>query len=38
MGISAVVTLGCVIEGATEHDEIVAQHAARKIMYRLNTK
>ncbi|MCW3135589.1 MAG: 6,7-dimethyl-8-ribityllumazine synthase, partial [Canidatus Methanoxibalbensis ujae] len=30
--VDAVVTLGCVIEGATEHDEIVAQHAARKIM------
>ncbi|HID27914.1 MAG TPA: 6,7-dimethyl-8-ribityllumazine synthase [Methanosarcinales archaeon] len=30
--IDAVVTIGCVIEGATQHDEIVAQHAARKIM------
>jgi 6,7-dimethyl-8-ribityllumazine synthase len=30
--IDAVVTLGCVIEGATEHDELIAQHAARKIM------
>jgi 6,7-dimethyl-8-ribityllumazine synthase len=30
--VDAVVTLGCVIEGATEHDEVVAQHAARKIM------
>ncbi|RLG39010.1 6,7-dimethyl-8-ribityllumazine synthase [Candidatus Alkanophaga liquidiphilum] len=30
--VDAVVTLGCVIEGATEHDEIVAQHAARKLM------
>lgn len=31
-GVDAVVTLGCVIEGATEHDEIVVQHAARKII------
>ncbi|MBU0661901.1 MAG: 6,7-dimethyl-8-ribityllumazine synthase [Candidatus Diapherotrites archaeon] len=30
--IDAVVTLGAVIEGDTAHDEIVAQHAARKIM------
>lgn len=30
--IDAVVTIGCVIKGATGHDEIVAQHAARKIM------
>jgi 6,7-dimethyl-8-ribityllumazine synthase len=30
--IDAVVTIGCVIEGATGHDEIVVQHAARKIM------
>ncbi|MFH1224968.1 MAG: 6,7-dimethyl-8-ribityllumazine synthase [Candidatus Diapherotrites archaeon] len=30
--IDAVVTLGAVIEGDTGHDEIVAQHAARKIM------
>ena len=30
--VDAVVTIGCVIEGETEHDEIVAQHAARKIM------
>jgi 6,7-dimethyl-8-ribityllumazine synthase len=29
--IDAVVTIGCVIEGATAHDEIVAQHATRKI-------
>jgi 6,7-dimethyl-8-ribityllumazine synthase len=29
--IDAVVTLGCVIEGQTKHDEIVMQHAARKI-------
>lgn len=30
--VEAVITLGCVIEGETEHDEIVAQHSARKIM------
>jgi 6,7-dimethyl-8-ribityllumazine synthase len=30
--VDAVVTLGCVIEGATEHDEVVVQHAARKII------
>jgi len=30
--VDGVVTLGAVIEGATEHDEVVAQHAARKIM------
>ena len=29
--IDAVITVGIVIEGATEHDEIVVQHAARKI-------
>jgi 6,7-dimethyl-8-ribityllumazine synthase len=29
--IDAVVTIGCVIEGATGHDEVVIQHAARKI-------
>jgi len=29
--IDCVVTLGTVIEGQTEHDEIVAQHASRKI-------
>lgn len=29
--IDAVVTIGCVIEGATKHDEIVVQQAARKI-------
>ena len=29
--VDAVVTLGAVIEGATEHDEVVVQHAARKI-------
>jgi 6,7-dimethyl-8-ribityllumazine synthase len=30
--VDAVVTIGCVIEGATRHDEIVVQHAARKII------
>lgn len=30
--LDGVVTLGAVIEGQTEHDELVAQHAARKIM------
>ncbi|WP_457548793.1 6,7-dimethyl-8-ribityllumazine synthase [Archaeoglobus sp.] len=30
--VDAVVAIGCVIEGETEHDEVVAQHAARKIM------
>jgi len=30
--IDGVVTLGAVIEGETSHDELVAQHAARKIM------
>jgi 6,7-dimethyl-8-ribityllumazine synthase len=29
--IDGVVTIGAVIEGETEHDEIVIQHAARKI-------
>ncbi|MBA2840448.1 6,7-dimethyl-8-ribityllumazine synthase [Methanococcus maripaludis] len=29
--IDAVITIGCVIEGDTEHDEIVVQNAARKI-------
>ncbi|MBP2144527.1 6,7-dimethyl-8-ribityllumazine synthase [Methanococcus voltae] len=29
--VDAVVTIGCVIEGDTEHDEIVVQNAARKI-------
>jgi len=29
--IDGLVVLGAVIEGSTEHDEIVAQHAARKI-------
>ncbi|HWQ16719.1 MAG TPA: 6,7-dimethyl-8-ribityllumazine synthase [Sulfolobales archaeon] len=31
-GIDAIVTLGAVIEGETEHDEVVAHQAARKIM------
>ncbi len=30
-GVDAVVTMGIVIEGATEHDEVVVQNAARKI-------
>ncbi|MFU8768041.1 MAG: 6,7-dimethyl-8-ribityllumazine synthase, partial [Candidatus Methanoperedens sp.] len=30
-GIDAVVTIGCVIKGETNHDEIVVQHASRKI-------
>ncbi len=30
--IDAVITLGAVIEGETKHDEIVIQHASRKIM------
>ena len=30
--VDCVVTLGAVIEGQTEHDEVVAQHAARKII------
>ena len=30
--INAVVTLGTVIEGDTDHDVVVAQHASRKIM------
>lgn len=30
--IDAVVTLGCVIEGATEHDEVIASQLTRKIM------
>jgi 6,7-dimethyl-8-ribityllumazine synthase len=29
--IDAVITLGAVIEGATDHDQIVAQQASRKI-------
>jgi len=32
MGIDGVVALGAVIEGETEHDELVIQHAARKII------
>jgi 6,7-dimethyl-8-ribityllumazine synthase len=30
--IDAVVAIGCVIQGETAHDEVVAQHAARKLM------
>ena len=30
--VDGVVTLGAVIEGETEHDDIVIQHASRKIM------
>ncbi|HHQ44618.1 MAG TPA: 6,7-dimethyl-8-ribityllumazine synthase [Candidatus Altiarchaeales archaeon] len=30
--VDAVVGLGAVIEGDTQHDEVVAQHAARKMM------
>ncbi|MDD1742088.1 MAG: 6,7-dimethyl-8-ribityllumazine synthase [Methanotrichaceae archaeon] len=30
--IDAVVAIGCVIQGETAHDEIVAQHAARKLI------
>ena len=30
--VDAVVTLGAVIEGSTDHDQVVAQHAARKMM------
>ena len=30
--IDAVVALGAVIEGETEHDEVVMQHAARKLI------
>ncbi|MDG6249239.1 6,7-dimethyl-8-ribityllumazine synthase, partial [Methanocalculus sp.] len=30
--VDAVVTIGCVIEGATGHDQIVVQHASRKII------
>ncbi len=31
-GVDGVVALGAVLEGETQHDELVAQHAARKIM------
>lgn len=30
--VDAAVTLGAIIEGATDHDQVVAQHAARKMM------
>lgn len=30
--VDAVVTIGCVIQGDTGHDEIVAQQASRKLM------
>jgi len=30
--VDAVVTLGAVVEGDTDHDQVVAQHAARKLM------
>ncbi len=30
--IEAIITLGSVIEGATEHDEVIMQHAVRKIL------
>lgn len=30
--VDGVVTLGAVIEGETEHDEVIMQHAARKII------
>jgi len=30
--IDTVITLGAVIEGSTDHDQIVAQHASRKIV------
>jgi len=30
--VDAVVTLGAVIEGETDHDEVVVSHASRKIM------
>ncbi|MCD5425171.1 MAG: 6,7-dimethyl-8-ribityllumazine synthase [Methanosarcinaceae archaeon] len=30
--IDAIVTLGCVIEGATDHDDVVVNQASRKIM------
>jgi 6,7-dimethyl-8-ribityllumazine synthase len=31
-GLSAIVTLGAVIQGETNHDEVIMQNAARKIM------
>ncbi|MBE0516123.1 MAG: 6,7-dimethyl-8-ribityllumazine synthase [Methanophagales archaeon] len=30
--VDAVVTLGCIVEGATEHDEVIASQLTRKIM------
>jgi 6,7-dimethyl-8-ribityllumazine synthase len=30
--VDAVVTLGAVVEGETEHDEVVIQHAVRKLV------
>lgn len=30
--VDAVVTLGCIIEGGTEHDEVIAAQLTRKIM------
>lgn len=30
--VDGVVTIGCVIQGETAHDEVVIQHAARKLM------
>lgn len=30
--VDAVVTLGCIIEGVTEHDEVIASQLTRKIM------
>ena len=30
--IDAVVTLGAILKGDTDHDQVVAQHAARKMM------
>jgi len=30
--VDAVVTLGCIIEGATEHDKMIASQLTRKIM------
>ncbi|MCQ2978078.1 MAG: 6,7-dimethyl-8-ribityllumazine synthase [archaeon] len=31
LNLDCIITLGTVIEGATDHDQIVAQHASRKI-------